>query len=107
MAKTYVYKSKVGDHSWGRPDGSLFNSYFTDVQARALILSLDCSILPLICNIFKQGGIKYYFLSLWYDSTWYWTLNSLAISKHSTFWKRKKERKWKKERESEREWGSG
>ena len=21
----------------------------------------------------KQGGIKYHFLSLWYDSTWYWT----------------------------------
>ena len=21
----------------------------------------------------KQGGIKYHFLSLWYDSTWDWT----------------------------------
>ena len=27
----------------------------------------------------KQGGIKYYFLSLWYDSTWDWTPVSRAI----------------------------
>ena len=26
----------------------------------------------------KQGGIKYHFLSLWYDSTWDWTLGLLA-----------------------------
>ena len=32
----------------------------------------------------KQGGIKYYFLSLWwYDSTWDWTPVSWAIGKHS------------------------
>ena len=27
----------------------------------------------------KQGNIKYYFLSLWYDSTWDWTPVSRAI----------------------------
>ena len=27
----------------------------------------------------KQGGIKYHFLSLWYDSTWDWTQVSRAI----------------------------
>ena len=32
----------------------------------------------------KQGGIKYHFLSLWYDSTCDWTLVSQTISKHST-----------------------
>ena len=32
----------------------------------------------------KQGGIKYHFLSLWYDSTWDWTLVSQAIGEHST-----------------------
>ena len=32
----------------------------------------------------KQGGIKYYFLSLWYDSTWDWTLVSRTIDEHST-----------------------
>ena len=32
----------------------------------------------------KQGGIKYYFLSLWYDSTKDWTLVSRAIGEQST-----------------------
>ena len=27
----------------------------------------------------KQGGIKYHFQSLWYDSTWDWTQVSSAI----------------------------
>ena len=31
----------------------------------------------------KQGGIKYLFLSLWYDSTWDWTQASRAIGEHS------------------------
>ena len=31
----------------------------------------------------KQGGIKYHFLSLWYDSTWDWTLVSRTIGEHS------------------------
>ena len=41
-------KSKAGDHSRGWPEGSLFDSYYTKVQGRALLLSLDCSVLPLI-----------------------------------------------------------
>ena len=32
----------------------------------------------------KQGGIKYHFLSLWYDSTWDWTQVSRAIAKHNS-----------------------
>ena len=32
----------------------------------------------------KQGGIKYHFLSLWYDLTWDWSLVSWTIGKHST-----------------------
>ena len=43
-----VCKSKVGDHSRGRPEGSIFNSYYTKVLERALPLSLDCSTLLLI-----------------------------------------------------------
>ena len=31
----------------------------------------------------KQEGIKYHFLSLWYDSTWDWTPVSWAIAKYS------------------------
>ena len=34
----------------------------------------------------KHGGIKYYFLSLWYDSTWDWIPVSRAIGEHSTHW---------------------
>ena len=30
-----------------------------------------------------QGGIKYQFLSLWYDSTWDWTQVFWAIGEHS------------------------
>ena len=30
----------------------------------------------------KQGGIKYHFFSLWYDSTWDWTQVSRAIGEH-------------------------
>ena len=32
----------------------------------------------------KQGGIKYHFLSLWYDWTWDWTPVSRTIGEHST-----------------------
>ena len=32
----------------------------------------------------KQGGIKYHFLSLWYDSTWDWTPVSRDIGELST-----------------------
>ena len=32
----------------------------------------------------KQGGVKYHFLSIWYDSTWDWTLVPCTIGKHST-----------------------
>ena len=46
-------------------------------------------IAPLTLNLYiimlrvKQGGIKYHFLSLWYDSTWNWTQVSWTIGKHS------------------------
>ena len=36
----------------------------------------------------KQGGIDYYFLSL-YDSTWDWTLVSQAIDEHSNYYAHK------------------
>ena len=32
----------------------------------------------------KQGGIKYHFLSLWYDSTWDWTQVFRTTGEHST-----------------------
>ena len=33
-----------------------------------------------------QGGIKYHFLSLWYDSTWDWTQISRAMGEHSNLY---------------------
>ena len=43
--------SKVTDRSRGRPEGSLFNSYYTEVERRVLLLSQDCSTLSLIHNL--------------------------------------------------------
>ena len=37
----------------------------------------------------KQGGIKYHFLSLCYDSTWNWTPVSQTIGEHSTHYANK------------------
>ena len=42
MAYQPLYRSR------GRPEVSLFNSYYTEVYGMALLLSLDCSTLPLI-----------------------------------------------------------
>ena len=44
--------SKVVWLSQGRPEGSLFNSYYTEVLGRVLRLSLDCSTLPLIHTLY-------------------------------------------------------
>ena len=37
------------------------------------------NVRTLYCCV-KQGGIKYNFLSLWQDSTWYWGLPCLTLS---------------------------
>ena len=51
LVYTYI-KSKVGDRSRGWPEGSLFNSYYTEMSGRTLLLSLDFSTLPLIGNLY-------------------------------------------------------
>ena len=38
----------VGDRNWGRPEGPLFISYYTEVWGKAPFFSRDCSILSLI-----------------------------------------------------------
>ena len=46
-----------------------------------LHFTLDpCHIMPSV----KQGGIKYHFKSLWYDSTLDWNLVSWTTGEHST-----------------------
>ena len=61
----YNLVSEVGNRSQGRPEGSLFNSYYTKVYGEGatsfpalLHFTLDTYLLLLIV---KQGGIKYHF----------------------------------------------
>ena len=42
-------------------------------------MCVEKRIKTLIKKSVKQGGIKYHFFSLWYDSTWDWTQVSRAI----------------------------
>ena len=70
--------SKVGDHSRGWPEGSLFDSLpHQGVGEGAtpfpglLHFTLDPYLIMLSV------------LSLWYDSTWDWTQVSRAIGEHS------------------------
>ena len=87
----YIYKvSKVGDHSRGWPEGPLFDSLLHQGVGEGatpfpglLHFTLDPYLIMLSA---KQGGIKYHFLSLWYDSTWDWTQVSRAIGEHSNRW---------------------
>ena len=79
--------SKVGDHSRGWPEGSLFDSLLHQCVGEGatpfpglLHFTLDPYLIMLSV---KQGGIKYHFLSLWYDSTWDRTQVSRAIGEHS------------------------
>ena len=83
----YVYISKVGDHIRGWPEGSLFDSLLHQGVGEGatpfpglLHFTLDPYLIMLSV---KQEGIKYHFLSLWYDSTWDWTQVSRAIGEHS------------------------
>ena len=50
-------------------------------EGKVLLHSLDPCLIMLRV---KQDSIKYHFLSLWYNSTWNWTLVSWTIGKHST-----------------------
>ena len=44
-------KSKGGNCSRGQFKGFLFNSYYTEVSMKVLLLSLDYSTLPFICTL--------------------------------------------------------
>ena len=69
----FICMSNVDDCTRGRPEGFLFNSYYTEVSGRALFLSVDWSHFTLdtylIILSVKQAGIKYHLLSFWNDST--------------------------------------
>ena len=63
--KNSKQKVKLSPFSRGQPEGSLYNSNYTEVYERALLLSLDCPHFTLdtylILLSVKQGGIKYHF----------------------------------------------
>ena len=66
----------------GRPKGFFFDSYYTDsLDSLNWYTSLDSCLIILSA---KQGGFKYNFLSIWYDSTWDWTPVSQTIGKNLT-----------------------
>ena len=79
---------KVGDCSRGWPEGSfqyLLHRYVGEV-ATPFSGSLHFSLVPYVIMLRAQlGGIKYHFLSLWYDSTRDWTPVSRTIGEHSTY----------------------
>ena len=56
------------------------NCWILQKFPRIALLTLD---LYLIMLSIKQGDIKYYSLSLWYDLNWDWNPASQAIGKHS------------------------
>ena len=76
--------------SRGRPKGSLFNSYYTEVLGRVLLISLDCFTLPLIRTLYywvlSKEVSSTIFKRLWYDATGDWTQVSRIIGEHSTHW---------------------
>ena len=66
--------SKVSDLSRRQPKGSFFNSYYTKVYPWFLPYNAEC----------QARWHQVSFLSLWYHSTWDWTLVSQTIGEHST-----------------------
>ena len=72
----YIYIiSELADRNQWRPEGLLFNSYYTKVLGRALLLSFNRSTLPLIrtlqCwELSKVASST--ILSLWYGSSLDW-----------------------------------
>ena len=75
-----------------------FRVYFWDYKLNVLTwldLLLLCMIIYLCSyqdffhselSSVKQGGIKYHFLSLWYDLTWDWIQVSRAIGEHANLY---------------------
>ena len=78
----FIYKIKVVDRSQGWPEGSLINCYYIEVYGVTTpspgLLHFTLDPYLIILSV-KQSGIKYHFLSLWYDSTWDWTQVSRTI----------------------------
>ena len=86
----HIWLIDIVVHSRGWPEGSLFDSLTTPrcreegATPFPWIAPLYPWSVPIYCWVLiAKGGIKYHFLSLWYDSTWDWTQVSRAIGEHS------------------------
>ena len=67
----------------GDPKVLFFISYYTNCREEHYFFPKIAPLYPrYIMLSVKQGGIKYHFLNLWYDSTWDWNLVYQAIGKH-------------------------
>ena len=61
---TYIFvykKAKLGDCSQGRPEGLIFNGYYTGTTPFRGLLNFTLDTYLIILNA-KQGGIKYHLL---------------------------------------------
>ena len=74
----YIFSSvkKLYIHQRSRPRKNYIYIYIY-IYTGPLVKWVECSLSV------KQGGIKYHFLSLWYDSSWEWTPVSRTIGKHN------------------------
>ena len=63
-----------------------FNVLNTSVICKINLSDLSKELSYLILLSVKQGGIKYHFWSLWYDSTWDWTPISRTIYSCANKW---------------------
>ena len=68
-----VCKVKLATVIKADPSGSLFNSYYTDVLGRALLLSLDCSTLRLIHTL------EWWVISKEASSTIFWVIVMIRV----------------------------
>ena len=82
-----VKQSKVGDRCRRHPEGSFSIATTLRCWEEATyfpgLLHFTLDTYLIILSV-KQRGIKYHFLSLWYDSTRDWTQIDRAISEPST-----------------------
>ena len=81
--------SKLANRSRGRPEVpfsiAITLLYKGGAYSFPRIASLTLDPYLIVLSV-KQRGIKYHFLSLWYDLTWDWTTISRTIDKHTNYY---------------------
>ena len=73
---------KLTNHSWGWPKGFFFNSYYTQLFGRSILLSLDCSLYTWSILYNAECKARWHQVQFWYDLTGDWVrplVNTLII----------------------------